>query len=211
KIISEKLKEYQKERGNSFKAHSRLKDSIEKKKEERARILELYRKGVITMEEVEKQLEAVELEETHLIKMSEELKSKMMDGLSQGELVRAFRGEIDRYREELENGSIAFEDKQRIIQTFVKEVRVNMNGRKAGRPSLIETMPFRKEIESISLKDSKIVTLYSRDINSNNAEGLQPDYSSNFADVIYHFPFSPKELGATVNSMFRRVIIPIFY
>ncbi|MGE5443878.1 MAG: recombinase family protein, partial [Ignavibacteriales bacterium] len=201
-IISEKLKEYQREKGNSFKMYSKLRDSIEKKREERTRILELYRKGIITFDDVQKQLEAVESEETHLIKMGEELKSKMVDGLSQEELTKWFREEIDKYGDQLENGSIVFEDKQRLVQTLVREVRVNMNGRKVSHPSLIETIPFRKEIEPISSKDASIATIYSRDKNDNERE-LQSDYSTNFADVIYHFPFPPKELSATVNSIPR--------
>lgn len=78
-----------------------------------------------------------------------------------------------------------------------------MNGRKAGRPSLIETIPFRKEIEPIPLKDSRIVTVYSRDNNANIEGSLQPSRSSNFADVIYHFPFPPKDFGVTVNSILQ--------
>jgi hypothetical protein len=181
-----------------------LRDSIEKKKEERTRILELYRRGTITMEDVEKQLEIVESEEKALLQMCAELKSKMIEDLPREELLKSFRGEIEEYREKLEDSSIMFEDKRRIIEKFVKEVRGNMNGKRAGRLSFVETIPFRKEIESIPLKDAKTVTVYSRDGNMmNNEEDLEPDYGGNYGDVIYHFPFPQKELEVTVNSMSR--------
>ncbi|MGE5446069.1 MAG: hypothetical protein ACM3SR_15995 [Ignavibacteriales bacterium] len=199
-IISAKLKEYEKAKGNSFKGYSKLRDSIEKKKEERTRILELYRRGTITMEDVDKQVGAIESEEKVLIQMCEELKSKMIEDVPSEDLLKSIEKEIEVYREKLEDGSITFEDKRRIIEKFVKEVRVNMNGKKAGYPSLIEAIPFRKEIESISLKDAKVVTVYSRDGNMmNNEEESQPDYGTNYADVIYHFPFPPKQLDVTVN------------
>lgn len=199
-IISEKLKESERERGNSFKKYSKLRDSVEKKKEERTRILELYRRGSITMEDVDKQLEAVESEEKALLQMCEELKSKMIEDLPHEELLKNFRGEIDTYRETFEADSIMFENKRRIIEKFVKEVRVNMSGRKSGHPSLVETIPFRREIELVSPKDTRIVTVYSRDGNMmDKEEGSQPDYSGNYADVIYHFPFPPKEVDVIVN------------
>jgi site-specific DNA recombinase len=199
-VISEKLKGYEKENGNSFKRYSKLRDSIEKKKEEKTRILELYRRGTITMEDLDKQLKAIESEQKALLQMREELKSKMIEDLPHEELLKSFREQIEEYSGKLADGSIMFEDKRRIVEKFVKEVRVNMNGRKADCASLIETIPFRKEIEPISLEDAKIVTVYGRDKNTNDKRGLQEaDNSANFADVIYHFPFPPKELGVIVN------------
>ncbi len=62
-----------------------------------------------------------------------------------------------------------------------------MNGRKADRPSLVETIPIRSDAEPISLKDASIVTVYSRDKNINDERTLQEgNNSANFADVIYH-------------------------
>lgn len=201
-VITEKLKEYEKDKGNSFKSYSKLRDSIEKKKEEKTRILELYRRGTITMEDVEKQLEAIESEKQALLQMGEELKPKAIENLPREELLKSFRGEIEVYGGKLKGDSITFEDKQRIVEKFVKEVRVNMNGKKADFASLIETIPFRKEIEPISLADAKIVTVYARNKNTNDERELQEaDNSANFADVIYHFPFPPRELGVIVNGV----------
>jgi predicted nucleic acid-binding Zn-ribbon protein len=129
-VISAKLKGYEKDKGNSFKTYGKIRDSVEKKKEEKTRILELYRRGTITMEDVEKQLEAIESEEKVLLQKGEELKSKMIENLPHEELLKSFGGEIEEYRGKLEGDSITFEDKRRIIEKFVKEVRVNMNGRK---------------------------------------------------------------------------------
>ncbi len=165
-VISEKLKEYEKEKGNSFKRYSKLRDSIEKKKDERARILELYRRGTIKMEDVDKQLQDMESEEKALLQMEEELKSKMIEDLPREELLKSFGKAIVEYGGKLADGSITFEDKRRIVEKFVKEVRVNMNGRKAGYPSLVETIPFRENAEPVSLTDASIVTIYSRDKNT---------------------------------------------
>jgi len=75
-----------------------------------------------------------------------------------------------------------------------------MNGRKADRPSLVETIPFRNDAEPISLKDASIATVYSRDKNTNDERELEEtNNSANFADVLYHFPFPPKDLGVIVN------------
>ncbi|HEX3034729.1 MAG TPA: recombinase family protein [Thermodesulfobacteriota bacterium] len=207
-IISAKLKEYEKEKGSAFKTYSRLKGSIEKKQQERTRILELYRKGVITMEDVQTQLEAVESEEKQLIQMAEEHKAKLVENLSHEELIKHFKEEMKVYRDKFESGP-TFKDKQRIVQAFIKEVRVNMNGRKAGRLTLAETIPFRNEIEPISLKDVKIVTVYSRSDSRNKEESLSPDTNSNFADVIYRFPFPTKDLGVTVNSILPQNLYPL--
>ncbi len=45
-----------------------------------------------------------------------------------------------------------------------------MKGRREGPPSLIETIPFRTDLESIFLKDAKIVTVYSREEKGNYDE-----------------------------------------
>jgi hypothetical protein len=49
------------------------------------------------------------------------------------------------------------------------------------------------------LKQASIVRVYSRDKKANKGKELQPDYSANFADVVYDFPFPPKELGVIAN------------
>ncbi|MGE5445312.1 MAG: hypothetical protein ACM3SR_12050 [Ignavibacteriales bacterium] len=202
-IILEKLKEFEKEKGNSFKRYSKIRNSIEKKKEEKTRILELYRRGTITIEDAEKQLKAIESEEKALLQMGKEIKSKVMiEDLPREELLKSLREESDSYSGKIEDGSISFEDKRRIIERFVKEVRVNVNGRKADRPSLVETIPFRIDAEPISSKDASIVTIYFRDKNTNDERMLQEAINSvNFADVIYKFPFPPKELGVIVNGV----------
>jgi hypothetical protein len=89
----------------------------------------------------------------------------MIENLPHEELLKSFRGEIEEYRGKLVDGSIMFEDKRRIIEKFVKEVGANMNGMKADCASLIETIPFRKEIEPLSSENVKIVTFYVRDKN----------------------------------------------
>lgn len=116
-------------------------------------------------------------------------------------MLKGLRGEINAYRRKLDDGSIMFKDKQKIVRTFVKEVRVNINGKKAGRPSLVETIPFRSNAEPISLKDTSIITVYSRAKNTKDERELQPDYTANFADVVYHFPFPPNKFDVTVNCM----------
>lgn len=203
-LISSKLKRSEKEKGNSFKIHSKLVDSIDKKKEERSRILDLYRKNLISMEEVQEQLRAVESEENALVEMAGEVKANIIDGASYEELQEHFRKEINSYREMLNKENIIFEDKQKLVQNFVKEVRVNWNGRKAGSPNLIETIPFRKNVETIPSKDAKITTVYSRDKNPNKDMELQINKTSNFAEVIYQFPISPESIGVIVNSSPRR-------
>lgn len=74
-----------------------------------------------------------------------------------------------------------------------------MRGRKTNHSSLVETIPVRNNAESVTLKDASVLTVYSRDKNTNDGSKLEVDNSANFADVIYHFPFPPKELGVIVN------------
>lgn len=209
--IEAKIKEYEAERGNSFKTYRKLQGTIAKKKEERERILALYRKGVISMDDVEKQFEDVAREEQKLLESIDELKARMGENLPYEELIARFREEVYTYKEKIETDSIAFEEKQRIVQAFVKEIRVNINGNKLGRPSrlkasagtLIQTIPFRSNAAPVSLKDASIVTVYSRD-NNRGKESLQPDSKGNFVEVLYHFPFPPKENRVTGLGLLRQ-------
>lgn len=114
-IVSAKLKEYEKEKGNSFSRYSKLRDSLEKKKDERIRILELFRRGTITTEHVEEQLNAIDSEEKSLIQMAEEIKSRMIKDWSREGLFNSLKDEIKAYTGKLEHSSISFEDKRRII------------------------------------------------------------------------------------------------
>jgi len=201
KLISAKMKQIEKEKGNSFKIHNKLKDSMNKKDEERTKILDLYRKGIISMDEVRQQLEKVESEKNSLYEMVEEAKANILDGLNYDDLLKRFREEMNSFDKDLRNRDISFEDRQKLVQNFVREVRVNWNGRKAGSPNLIETIPFRKNLEPVPLRDAKITTVYSRDKKANNEEVLQPSKENNFAEVIYQFPLSPESIGVTVNSL----------
>lgn len=145
-VLSTKLKEYEKEKGSWFIKLGRIKADISLKEEERSKILGLYRKGLITMNDVDIQLGEIDKEKVELENMAAELKAKMVSDFSREEAIREIKAQLDEFRNAVEKDNIPWKEKRKIIEMFVREVQINLT-RDQKPLILIETIPFRKGIE----------------------------------------------------------------
>lgn len=139
-ILSEELDRYERERGNWFIELGRLKAELNLKTQERERIMNLYRKGIIRMRDVESQMRQIEEEEKELECMIGELKAKMTGDISREEIIRSIKERLEEFKERIERGRISFQEKRKIIESFVKEIRVNLQG----EYNLVETIPWKE-------------------------------------------------------------------
>jgi len=198
-VINEKLKDFEKEKGNYFLRIKNLKDDLEKKEDERSNILALYRKGLITMKDVEDQLRDVEKDKNELDLMITDIKSKMIGDFSTEEIIKEIKLHLDVFKIQLENKNVSFELKRKIIELFVKDVQIHLT--KDNKHSiLIDTIPFREGVNLDKRRKSmrEVDTVYLRFSDNNKQEKVQ-ELQSDTVNICYRFPFLSTSLSSIVD------------
>ncbi len=200
--LSTKLEEYENEKGGWFAKLTSIKTDIAHKEEERTKILELYRKGLINITDVESQLDMVDKEKIELEGMVSELKARMIIGnISKPDVISEISAQLDEFRNAVEHDNIPWNEKRRIVEMFVREIQINLS--KDHKPLvLIETIPFRKGIDPvISGKDQPIENLYIRFSTRDEPKLFSLGHDS--INVMYRFPLPSREISSIINRMDR--------
>lgn len=196
--LSEKLREHEKEKGTWFGKLAGLKIGISQKEEEKAKIVDLYRKDIIEMSDVELQLKQIAKEKDELERMANELKSKLIGDFSTKEIIREIRVRLSEFRNTVKNNLITWEEKRKIAEMFVREVRINMT-KENKTTLLIDTIPFREYVESLASEEPLARdTVYTRN-SSHNEPILKDDTRNNTVEVVYLFPMPNKEISSIVD------------
>jgi len=195
KILERNLNKYEKEQQNWLKNLSDIKKSVNLKEEERLKILDLYRKELIKMEEVESQLSKIDEEKFQLENMESELKSKIINGNSEEEIIKEIGLKLDEFRKDVENGNIPFDQKRKIVETFVTEIQINLT--KDKKPLvLVETIPFRQK-QVLRPKKSRILeTIHFRKTNEKQNRNIE-QFQEDTINIFYKFPMPNNEIDHT--------------
>ncbi|MDA2920966.1 recombinase family protein [Desulfobacterota bacterium AH_259_B03_O07] len=192
-ILTRKIKENDKEKGTYFGKLKNIKADIQNKEEEKEKIIRLYRTSLITMSDVEKQLEEIEKDKAELELMMSELKTNIMGEYSDKEIIKEIKTRLDQFKDIIENDNITWQQKRRIVETFVKEVQVNIT--KDKKPLImIDTIPIRKNLEATAPKSKfKITNLYTRVSNSKKL-GKSEEIKADTINIAYKFPLPSSEI-----------------
>jgi len=206
-ILSSKLDEYEKEKGTWFIKVKNLKSDIQTKEDERAKILGLYRKGLITMGDVEKQMEEIEKDKEQLEYMVTDLKNKMLGDFSKERVIKEIKVRLEEFKAMVENNNISWGEKRKIVETFVNEVQIHIT--KDKKPLvMIDTIPLRKNVKSIVPKSKvKVDTVYSRLSDGKDAEKTQ-ESKANTINIAYRFPMPSSEIGSIAHHTGRDSSLP---
>jgi len=139
-VLQQKLKEYEKEKRNSFKDINSLKSKREDKEVERSNIIGLYRKGHITMDDVGLQLQDIERDKAELELMIDEAKSKLVGDYSTKEIITEIRSQLQCFEGQVNSEEMPFDIKRKIIELFVKDVQIHLT-KDNKHTVLIDTIP----------------------------------------------------------------------
>jgi len=194
-LLEAKLEEYDKGKGNYFSEHAIIRDKIINKDREREDIISLYRKQIINMSDVEKQLEEIDKEKAALEAMLEDLKSKMITFDSTEKAIEEIKNDLDKYKDELSNGELSFNEKRKIVEIFIKEINVQLT--KDNKPSVfIDTIPLRKTSKpnTLSRKFLQSINLRVNNKQVDNIQQLQEDTMN----IVYRFQIPSREIGSIV-------------
>jgi len=197
-IIKDKLNKYEKEKENYFIKLRNHKSELDKKEQERSNILGLYRKDLITMSDVEQQLQEVDKDKAELNSMINDIKAKMVGNYSSNDIIKGIKLHLDIFRENVEDEHITFEYKRKIIELLVKDVIINLiNDNK--HSVLIDTIPFRDgiDINKINKKKKNVETVYLRFSDGEHVAKTQ-EFQSDTINICYKFPLPNKEIGSIV-------------
>ncbi|MCH7679551.1 hypothetical protein IID10_09325, partial [candidate division KSB1 bacterium] len=187
-VLQQKLKEYEDDKGNYFIKINSLKSKLQDKEEERSKILSLYRKGHITMEDVGLQLQDIESDKNELEVMIDEAKRKLVGDYSTKEVIAEIRSQLQFFKGQVESENMPFDTKRKIIELFVKDVQIHLT--KDNKHSiLIDTIPFREGTISKTKTQikSKVDTIYLRSSDQNKSEKRQ-EVQSDTVNICYRFP-----------------------
>jgi hypothetical protein len=191
-IITEALQEQDRQRQEWRDTSVKMQAELRLKEEERERIVTAYQKGVLSNNDLERQLAEIEKEKQTLSQATADLEKRHDLHIDVEQAVAPIRQQLGSFRKAIQKGTVPFSVKRQIVETFVKEVRVRLRkGRKALPDSqqmmVTETIPFRPNSGEVP-SDAECITVWERQADRSqegpvNEEGVQ---------VIYRFPFPPK-------------------
>lgn len=201
--IRTKLKKLEKNNIKNESTLTKLVNSLSGKQQQKNRILDLYKKEVISDRETEEQLSIIKKEEDSLRQLIIDSKKNIIKDCTEKDVINQIREDVINYKNKILNDSLSFKEKKKIVRSLVKEIRVRLPQKPSSSDLFIETIPFKQEINLDSYDESKTVTqLYKRD-KSNNTNESNNIIDDNMVNITYQFPFPPKELDVAVTALPR--------
>jgi len=187
--LTEALGEYEKKRQGSLATMGSMRANLQLKDEERFRVVEAYRKGLLNSGDLERQLTAIQEERMHLEGAVEDLERKLDLDIAPGDAISHVQQQLDSFQAAVRNGGVSFQEKRRIMETCVKEVRVNLKG-KTPEIKLKETIPLRENAGSGLSPLAARMTVWVRP--GYEARTDQPGGEEGTLQIVYRFSFPPK-------------------
>jgi hypothetical protein len=167
---------------------------LESLEQERQRAISLCRQGLIDDRDLERQLTEV-AQERHvwqqtIAALEQQLSS---DGDPHAALTQ-FHAQLARFQKDIRKGTLAAEEKRKILEALVTEVRVFGTTRKrtAEPPIINQVVPFRATLSPEPQRAGK-TTLWQR-----NGDSAEREAEREKVQIIYTFPFVPGERAFAV-------------
>src|SRR5207247_6705390 len=132
---------------------------------QRGRVLTLYRKGLMSDADLEKQLSELKAETQQLQQVAEELEKRLSFTIDIDTAVVTIQHQLESFRKALYKKTVPFQVKRKIVETFVDEVVVTLERGSALHIALRETIPFRPKSANRQTKpeqDGDKVTCWQR-------------------------------------------------
>ena len=191
-LLQTKLEEFENHKDKYKNELAKLTKQLEKKEIEKQNILSLYRKGVIDMNDVEKQVNNINSEINGIYDLQKELKSKVEKNVPRKVLLNEIKDNMSKYKEMLNSDDISFEDKRIIIEALIKEININVNkGSKA--TVFVDTIPLRKNVKSPKLNKKILDTI---DLRLNQSSNIKsPNIKENSLNIVYSIPIPSDEMA----------------
>lgn len=117
---------------------NKLNKSLNDKKNEKNNILSLFRKQIITEEELEEQIKDIRKEEEKIVSLIEAFQNRMHEVNHEDELISNMRNKLKLYNDKLDNLSV--EDKHDLIRLLVREIQAETiveNGKKIPKAHVV--------------------------------------------------------------------------
>src|SRR5262249_35523223 len=123
-IITEALQEQDRQRQEWRATHTRLRAEVRLKDEERERIITAYRKGWLSSGDLEQQLTGIEKERLQLEQAASDLEKRYDLDLDLEAAMATIRHQLGSFRASIRKGTVPYQEKRRIVESFVKEIRM---------------------------------------------------------------------------------------
>ncbi len=188
-IVTEALHEQDRQRQEWRATHTRLRAEIRLKDEERERIITAYRKGVLSSGDLERQLTGMEKEKQVLEHAANDLEQRYDLHLDLEEAIATIRQQLGKFRASIQKGTVPYQEKRRIVEAFVKEIRVYLKkGSNVAAVRVKETVPFRPHLGEDTSHNGERLMVWQRQ----NGESLPDGGEEGTLRITYRFPFPPK-------------------
>lgn len=119
------MEEQEHEREELAKTVARLRRQIEEKSKEHDRIIGAFRKGLISENDLGRQLTEIDNEKTSLVQVVSDMEQRNLH-VSTAQLIKAVHEQLDAYEKDIKSGSLSFERKRHIVESFIHEIRVRI-------------------------------------------------------------------------------------
>lgn len=191
-VITDALQEQEQERRTWEKTLGQMRKEVEAKGQERDRIITLYRKGLLSDGDLERQLGIVDTETQQVQYAANDLEQRHRLYVNPEEVITTIREQLADFRKTIRKGEVPFATKRKIVELFVKEVRVYLKKRGRWAPKenilFVETVPFRANGTTTNAPAINRQRVWERP--GKKTHSKPPEEGKIHA--VYNFPFPPK-------------------
>jgi len=197
-LVESKLVQIDKEKENYSEELFKIKRKIDSKNIEREKIMDLYKRGVINVNEVEEQLKKTKDETTELLKLYEEYKLKIRVDVPKEDIIKNILEHTDKYKKEINSHQLTFEAKSNIIKGLVSEIVIDKT-KDNKRMIFTETIRFTPDIKLHKRNKYKVLDTVNFRIKDKERGNIQ-QFHDNSLNIVYKFPFYNNKLVESLHN-----------
>lgn len=194
KALAAALKDVQGERDQLQQRLTKARTKLESLEHERQRAISLCRQGSIDDRDLEKQLTEVAQERQAWHQTIAALEQQLSSEADPHAALAQFHAQLARFQKDIRKGALAPEEKRKIFETLVTEVRVfgKIRKRTAEPPVIHQVIPFRATLSPEPEAEGKTILWQRTGASAGHEEEREK------VQIIYTFPFTPGEQAVTV-------------
>jgi site-specific DNA recombinase len=187
--LTQAVQEQEAERRAHVETVEKLTQHLTAKVAEHDRVVSAFRRGVLSERDLSRQLTAIDQEQEQLSRTIADLEARHQP-LDTTILLAQIRQHLDRYRRDVQRGSLPFEKRRHLVEAFVQDVRVRLPKGAPCEGTVREVIPFREGIQDT---EGVRKTVWAR--------GNQPEPAPAAVEVRYRFPLPEAQQVVEIGSL----------
>jgi site-specific DNA recombinase len=190
RALADALREQAEERKETAHTLAHVRQQLAAKEAEHDRVVGAFRRGLISEDDLARQLSEID-QEQHRLRETIDALAEGTPPIDPARLAEQIGRQLDRYRRALQTGHLSFVQKRHIVEAFVESVRVRLPKGQTLSGRVREVIPYRDGVPKMAAIGTGEV-LWQR--GPRQAPALRPS-----VEVLYRFPWPQTAPGMIID------------